>query len=516
MTDALTHWAARASDRPAIVMGAGGTTTYSQLHERSLRLAHQLRAWDLRRGDGIAILMENHPAFLEIAWAAQRSGLYYTAVNWHLQHAEVEYILRDCEARVLFTTPRMADVLAAVGGRTPAIEHVVTVDGPMAGAVAYESCLASQPAAPLDDASEGCELLYSSGTTGQPKAVKRPLPPIGQVLVNHEYAMSMYRDRYGVTEGSVYLSPAPLYHSAPLTSCLTIHRLGGTVVIMERFEAAAALQLIQDLRVTHGQFVPTMFVRMLKLPAGVRESFEVSSLRCAIHASAPCPLRVKQEMIAWWGPVLEEYYSGTEGMGATTISSEEWLAHPGSVGRPLGCVIHIVGDDGVELPPFGTGRVFFESERQFEYLHDPEKTASVRDERGWRTLGDVGHVDDDGYLYLTDRSTFMIVSGGVNIYPQEVEDLLIVHPAVRDAAVFGVPNEEFGEEVKAVVQPAGIVEDEEALAAELIAYCRANLAHYKAPRSIELRDDLPRDPNGKLYKRQLRDAYWSGHTTKIL
>jgi acyl-CoA synthetase (AMP-forming)/AMP-acid ligase II len=517
VADGLTRWARETPDRVAIVMGGScATTTYAQLETRSRRLARQLQAWGLRRGDGIAVLLENHPAFLEIAWAAQRSGLYYTAVNWHLNPAEVEYILRDCEARVLFTSGRTAAVVAAIEGSVPAREHVVTVDEPLAGTVAYDECVGDQREGPLEDPSEGCELLYSSGTTGRPKAVKRPLAPPGQVLVNHEYAAAMYRDRYGVAEQSVYLSPAPLYHSAPLTSSLTIHRLGGTVVVMERFDAADALRLIQDLAVTHGQFVPTMFVRMLKLPDEIRRSFDVSSLRCAIHASAPCPVEVKRRMIEWWGPILEEYYSGTEGMGATTISSEEWLAHPGSVGRPRGFVIHIVGDDGAELPPFGTGRVFFESQRQFEYLHDPEKTASVQDVRGWRTLGDVGHLDEDGYLYLTDRSTFMIVSGGVNIYPQEIEDLLIVHPVVRDAAVFGVPNEEFGEEVKAVVQPAGAVDDEAALAAELIDYCRANLAHYKAPRSIDFADELPRDPNGKLYKRQLRDAYWSGHTTRIL
>jgi acyl-CoA synthetase (AMP-forming)/AMP-acid ligase II len=515
--DTLDRWAERSPDRTAIVMGLEGTvTSYRDLNERSLSLANMLRAWGLRRGDGIAILMENKAAYLEIAWAAQRSGLYYTAVNWHFHPREVGYIIEDCEARVLFTSAQMADTVAQLAPAMARIERVVSVDGGISGALSYADCLANSKATPLVDPAEGCELLYSSGTTGRPKAVKRPLAPIGQMLVNHQYAAAMYRDRYGVTDDSVYLSPAPLYHSAPITSCLTIHRLGASVVVMERFDAEQSLDLIEHRQITHAQFVPTMFVRMLKLGDDLRRGYDVSSLRCAIHASAPCPVSVKRAMIAWWGPILEEYYSGTEGMGATTISSPEWLDHPGSVGRPSGCKIHIVGDDGVELAPFATGRIFFESDRQFEYFHDAEKTASVTDAHGWRTLGDVGHVDGEGYVYLTGRATFMIVSGGVNIYPQEIEDVLIVHPAVDDAAVFGVPNDEFGEEVKAIVQPASNVEADDDLAAELIEYCRDNLAHFKAPRSIEFADKLPRDPNGKLYKGELRERYWTGRSTEIM
>ena len=512
--DPLARWALEAPDRPAVIMDRAGTvTTYRELHERSLGLAHQLRAWGLRRGDGIAIVAENRREYLEIAWAAQRSGLYYTAVNWHLQSAEIAYIVDDCGAAVVFTSAMLADAVDAIAADTPNVRHVVNLDGPTPSAV---DALDRGSIEPLADACEGCELLYSSGTTGRPKAVKRPLPPPGEVLVNHRYATEMYRDRYGVTTDSVYLSPAPLYHSAPLTSSMTIHRLGATVVVMERFDAERTLALIADRRVTHAQFVPTMFVRMLKLDPAVRERYDVSSLRCAIHASAPCPPQVKQQMIEWWGPILEEYYSGTEGMGATTISSAEWLAHPGSVGRPSGCTIHIVGDDGDELPPRSTGRVFFESDRHFEYLNDPEKTASVRDTHGWRTLGDVGHLDEDGYLYLTDRATFMIVSGGVNIYPQEIEDLLIAHPAVRDAAVFGVPNDEFGEEVKAVVEPSGTADPGPELEAALIAHCRQHLAHFKAPRSIDFVGELPRDPNGKMYKRQLRERYWADRASRIM
>lgn len=298
-------------------------------------------------------------------------------------------------------------------------------------------------------------------------------------------------------------------------SCLTIHRLGGAVVVLERFDAEQALELIERHRVTHGQFVPTMFVRMLKLPADVWRRYDLSSLRCAIHASAPCPVDVKRRMIEWWGPILHEYYSGTEGMGATTIDSEEWLAHPGSVGRPTGFAVHILDENGSEVPAGMTGTIYFESDRQFEYLNDRAKTESIRDRHGWRTLGDVGHVDDDGYLYLTDRASFTIISGGVNIYPQEIEDLLVTHPKVADAAVFGVPNGDLGEEVKAVVQLAGGVVPGQAVAAELIRFCRDRLAHFKAPRSIDFVDALPRDPNGKLYKRQLRERFWTGQASQI-
>jgi acyl-CoA synthetase (AMP-forming)/AMP-acid ligase II len=378
----------------------------------------------------------------------------------------------------------------------------------------YESVVDAQPSTPIRDEMEGDFLLYSSGTTGRPKGIKRALAlaPMGQ----GPPAAVPFLQALGFASGDVYLCPAPLYHAAPLAWSMAAHRLGGTVVVMERFDPAECLALIERYHVTHAQFVPTMFVRMLKLDPAVRAKYDVASLRCAIHASAPCPVRVKHAMIDWWGPILEEYYSGTEGMGATTISSAEWLAHPGSVGRPSGFVVHIVGDDDNELPPLATGRVFFESDRHFEYLHDPEKTASVRDAHGWRTLGDVGYLDADGYLYLTDRATFMIVSGGVNIYPQEIEDLLIGHPAVHEVAVFGVPNEEFGEEVKAVVQTADHADPGPDLERTLIEFCRDNLAHYKAPRSIDFVTDLPRDPNGKLYKRHLRERYWGDRTSRIM
>jgi acyl-CoA synthetase (AMP-forming)/AMP-acid ligase II len=321
--------------------------------------------------------------------------------------------------------------------------------------------------------------------------------------------------KYRMSPSSVYLSPAPLYHAAGVNYTMAVNRVGATAILMRKFDAENVLRLIETHRVTHAQFVPTMFVRMLKLPKSVREKYDVSSLRCVIHAAAPCPVDVKHHMMKWFGPIIHEYYGGTEGFAGATIGPEEWLAHPGSVGKPMSPV-HVIGDDGLELPAGHAGELFFEGGLDFEYFKDPAKTASVSNDRGWRTLGDMGYVDEDGYLYLTDRSTFMIVSGGVNIYPQEVENLLIMHPKLVDAAVFGVPNDEFGEEVKAVVQPVGGVTARPDLEAELIEYCRAQLAGYKCPRTVEFVQELPRDPNGKLYKRRIRERYWQGRASRIL
>jgi fatty-acyl-CoA synthase len=508
-SDLLGRIAAARAEHPAIVMsGSGASISYLQLVERSNQLARLFRAAGLVRGDVVALLMENRAEFLEVAWAAQRSGLYYAAINWHLHPDEVAYILADSGAKILVTSSTLTDSLESLRGRMASVRLVLCVGDTLTDTVGYEQRLASYEASPIDDPSEGCELLYSSGTTGRPKAIKRPLPPPGELVANHSGARAMYHEIYGADEDAVYLSPAPLYHSAPLMSCLTIHRLGGTVVVMERFEAEACLAAIERCQVTLAQFVPTMFVRMLKLDLEVRKRYDLSSLRSAVHASAPCPIWVKYDMIAWWGPILHEYYGGTEGLGTTRITSEEWLAHPGSVGRPGGCVIHILDEQGNELPPGEDGLVYFESERKFEYLNDPAKTASITNSHGWRTIGDVGHTDADGYLYLTDRATFMIVSGGVNIYPQEIEDVLLSHDAVSDAAVFGVPNADMGEEVKAVIELAPGYEASSELGATLIQWAESRLGRFKVPRSIEFSGRLPRDPNGKLYKKHLRAAYW--------
>jgi acyl-CoA synthetase (AMP-forming)/AMP-acid ligase II len=508
----ITDHAASAPESPALIVDdLDATVTYGSLTERSLRVAGSLREAGLRRGDGVAVMVPNRPEFLEIAWACQLSGLYYTPVNTHLTFDEVAYIVEDSESRAIFLDGSTPD-LAGLGDQNPAVQVRVSVGAGLPGWQAYEEILTAAPT--LQDLSDGTEMLYSSGTTGRPKAVRRPLPTDH----NGSWAQAVLElallHRYGMTASSVYLSPAPLYHAAGVNYTMGVQRTGAAVVLMRRFDAEAVLRLIERHRVTHAQFVPTMFVRMLKLPAEVRAGYDVSSLECVLHAAAPCPVEVKRQMMEWFGPIIHEYYGGTEGFAGTTIGPEEWIAHPGSVGKPL-TAVHVMAD-GRELPPGEDGEIFFEGGPAFEYFKDPAKTASVSNDRGWRTLGDIGHVDADGYLYLTDRSTFMIVSGGVNIYPQEAENVLVMHPKVVDAAVFGVPNPEFGEEVKAVVQPVDGLAAGPGLEAELMEYCRAHLAAYKCPRSVDFDPALPRDPNGKLYKRRIRDRYWQDRASRIV
>lgn len=502
-------------DKPAYVMaGSGEVVTYRELDERSNRCAHLFRSLGMQQGDHIALCLENHPRFFEIVWAAQRAGLYYTAVSSRLTPGEMEYIVHDCAARVFITSAHKGE---AAGALTEPLRDVPTrlmIDGTVPGFAAYENAVASRPSTPIADETEGQDMLYSSGTTGRPKGVKLPLT--GNPAGTPNALLHLVTALYAADANTVYLSPAPLYHAAPLRFCMTMHRLGGTTIIMEKFDPAEALRLIHQHRVTHSQWVPTMFVRLLKLPEKERRRHDVSSLRVAIHAAAPCPIPVKEEMIAWWGPVLHEYYAGTEGNGFTAINSTEWLAHKGSVGRPLMGEVRIVDETGEELPTGEIGTVYFANGPRFEYHNDPQKTAGSRNKQGWSTLGDIGYVDADGFLYLTDRKANMIISGGVNIYPQEAENVLVTHPKVADVAVFGVPNAELGEEVKAVVQPVDMGDAGAGLEAELIAFCQAQLARYKCPRSIDFEAELPRHPTGKLYKRLLKDRYWQGHATRIL
>jgi acyl-CoA synthetase (AMP-forming)/AMP-acid ligase II len=507
-------------DKVAYVMaGSGAQATYRELDDRSNRVAQMLFDAGLRFGDHIAVLMENRPEYFEICWAAQRSGLFYTCINWHFTADEAAYIVDDCDARVLFVSDEYRELAGELRDLMPRVELRVLVGGaePLDGYVDYAELRDGFPAEPLAEELEGTPMLYSSGTTGRPKGIKYRIArePVGAMPAN----MGMLTTMFGMDEDSVYLSPAPLYHSAPLFYCISTMRLGGTVVVMEHFDPETALALIERHRVTHSQWVPTMFVRMLKLPEEARTRYDLSSHRCAIHAAAPCPVEVKRQMIEWWGPIVEEYYSATEGMGATFINSEEWLAHPGSVGRSLLGPIHIVGEDGEPVGPGEVGTVYFEppsSRPGFEYHKDAEKTRETFDRHGWASVGDMGYLDDEGYLYLTDRRTFMIVSGGVNIYPQEAENLLVNHPKVYDVAVFGIPDPEMGEKVHGVVQPANWDDVGPDLEQELLAYCREHLAHYKCPRAIDFERELPRQPTGKLYKRLLRDRYWGEKTSRIV
>ena len=485
------HWAERTPDKPAWVF-EGEATTYAALAERALKGARLLRSLGLRTGDGIAVLAENHPDSLSLFWAAQLAGLYYTAISVQFQHTEVNHILHDCDATLLVSArsqqPKVADA--------PQRHHVHIED--------WRSLIDAEPATLIADATEGAEMLYSSGTTGKPKGVRASVPGAALGSVSELFRRRLVLHQ--VDASAIYLSTAPLYHSAPLRYNAMMMRSGATSVIMPRFDAARSLALIEKHQVSHSQWVPTMFVRLLKLPEQVRGSHDLSSHRIAVHAAAPCPIAIKEAMLDWWGPILYEYYSGTEGNGQTAIAPDEWLTHRGSVGRPILGELHITDSDGQELPVGATGHVYFSSGPRFEYYKDPEKTARAYNARGWSTLGDIGHVDADGYLYLTDRASHMIITGGVNVYPREVEDLLLSHPAVQDAAVFGVPDEEFGEAVKAAIEcvPGSRVQAE-----DLIRFCRERIAHLKCPKSIDFHDALPRHQTGKLYKEPLKAPYWS-------
>ena len=506
--------AARTPDKVAYRMaGSGETVTYGQLEERSNRFAQLLRARGLKAGDHIALMLENHPRFFEILWGAQRAGIIYTAISSRLTADEAAYIVGDCAARLVVSSMALAEVARALPARCPGVGSWLMIGDAPAGWEAYETAVAAQPASRLSDETAGTDMLYSSGTTGRPKGVfvAPELPAIDAPGPGIELS----RRVYGIDENTVYLSPAPLYHAAPLRFNMVVMRLGGTCVLMEHFDAEQYLQLIEQHRVTHSQLVPTMFVRMLKLAPEIRQAHDLSSLKVAIHAAAPCPVPVKEQMIAWWGPIVHEYYAGTEGNGVPMVNSADWLTHKGTVGRAVIGVLKICDDEGNELAPGQEGTVYFAGGKTFSYHNDPAKTAQSRNRQGWTTLGDVGRVDDEGYLYLTDRKAYMIISGGVNIYPQEAENILVTHPKVVDVAVFGVPDDEFGEQVKAVVQPRDMAEAGPALAAELIAWCRERLAHIKCPRSIDFDAELPRHPTGKLYKRLLRDRYWQGRSTRI-
>src|SRR5580704_4800900 len=501
-------------DKPAYIMGSTGeAVTYGELDARSNQGAHLFRSLGIGKGDAIALFMDNTPRYYEVLWAAQRSGLRFTAVSSKLTAGEVEYIVKDCEAKALVCSKGVADVALQVAPLIPGVKLFMT-DGAAGPYEGFEDARATFPTTPIDDEGQGGAMLYSSGTTGRPKGVKRAVT--GEAPIDAANGLSMMGQMlYGWAPDSVYLSPAPLYHAAPLQWSMALQSLGGTVVVMERFDAEEALALIERYKVTTAQWVPTHFVRMLKLPPDVRAKYDVSSLKQVFHAAAPCPVPVKEQMIDWWGPIISEYYAGTEGNGFTAINSEQWLAHKGSVGKSLAAQVMICDEEGDPLPPRSEGTVYFAGGGVFEYHNDPKKTADAHNKHGWTTLGDVGWLDEEGYLYLTDRKSFMIISGGVNIYPQEIENLLITHPKVADVAVVGAPHEEMGEQVVAVIQPADWADAGDDLAAELSAFARANLSHVKTPRRIDFMAELPRHQTGKLYKRLIRDAYWAKEGAKI-
>lgn len=498
--------------KPALIVAeTGETISFAELDQRSNRAAQLFRTHGLEAGDTIALFCENMPQFYDVAWGAQRSGLFFVCISTKLTAPEVGYILADSGAKLVVASAGLASVA----------EHVApellrfAVGGVIPGWQDWDAAVAAMPADPIPDQRAGVDMLYSSGTTGRPKGVRVALPADPDIEATTVLEM-LARGLYGLGPDSIYLSPAPLYHAAPLRWSMTVQRLGGTVVMMEHFEPEAALAAIERYRITASQWVPTHFVRLLKLDPAARARHDLSSLKVAIHAAAPCPVPVKQAMIDWWGPVLFEYYAGSEGNGLTTIASTEWLAHRGSVGKAAYGVLHVCGEDGAEVAAGEEGLIYFEGGGAFEYHNDPEKTAEARNAFGWSTLGDIGRIDADGYLYLTDRKSFMIISGGVNIYPQEIENRLITHPRVADVAVIGAPDAEMGERVVAVVQPVDMEEAGADLAAELIAWCRAELSGVKTPRQIDFTAELPRHATGKLYKRLLRDHYWGETGSRIV
>ncbi|WP_068271299.1 acyl-CoA synthetase [Aldersonia kunmingensis] len=499
-------WAAKTPNKPAMVMaGSGATLTYAELDERSIRLSRYLHDQGLRKGDVVALLSNNRLETYEVYWTALRSGLYITAVNHNLAPAEAAYIVSDCGAKALIVSGEKRELVEGMTDIDASIR--LAFGGEVAGYGDYEAALAGASAEPLPEQPHGEDLLYSSGTTGRPKGIKLPLPEFAVDEPGYPYVM-IFGGLYGFDTDTVYLSPAPVYHAAPLRFGGVVHALGGTLVMMEHFDAEAALAAIAKYGVTHTQMVPTMFIRMLKLPDEQRDKYDVSSLRCVVHAAAPCPVEVKQRMIDWFGPIVHEYYASTEANGATFIDAERWLTHPGSVGTALLGVIKVCDEDGNLLPAGEIGTIYFEREdKGFEYHNDPAKSASTRhpEHENWTTVGDLGYVDEEGYLYLTDRKAFMIISGGVNIYPQEVEDLFSLHPKVLDIAVLGLPDEDMGERVVAVVQVGPGVESGPELAEELRGYARERIAHYKVPREFHFAEQLPRTPTGKLVKGKLRD-----------
>jgi long-chain acyl-CoA synthetase len=500
----LAWWAERIPDRLALIT-AHGDRTYADLNADINRLSRALRARGLQPGDAIALMCINEPEFLEVLYAAQRTGLRLTPINWHLTGEEAGYIIANCEAKAFICSGSLGDavtVAAAAGG--PNLVKMNT-GGYLPGFEMYKSVVAAEDGSDIPDPVMGTQMLYTSGTTGRPKGVHRDTAAVSALAAVN---FCGYDENY---ESSVdaHLLTGPLYHAAPLAFSVAVpFTYGVPLVVMDHWDPVEALQLIERHGITHTHMVPTMFHRLLALPRERREGFDTSSLRFVIHGAAPCPVPIKRRLIEWLGPVVVEYYAATEGLG-TLVDSATWLAHPGTVGRPMvPGLVKVADDDGNDLPPGEIGLVFLQAPAAtaFDYYGDSEKTAGAF--RGnYFTLGDMGYMDEEGFLYLTDRTANLIISGGVNIYPAEVDAVLLEHPAVGDVATIGVPDDEWGEAVKAVVQPAEGVAGTDQLGAELIAFCRDHLAHFKCPRSVDFVSELPREDTGKIFKRKLREQY---------
>ena len=486
----------------------GDTLTFAELEARSNRGAHALRSLGINPGDHIAFLLENRLELIELIWAAQRCGVIFTAISRYLTHDEAIYIVEDCGAKLFITSDNYSAVGEKITKRLGGQCLCHMIGAPAEGFCSWDALVSTQPISPVANQCPGASMLYSSGTTGPPKGIIRNYPQ-GSLASLSPVLLKVCQNLASMDDEAVYLSPAPLYHSAPMAAAMVAAAIGATTIIMSRFDEERLLELIESYRVTHLQLVPTMFVRLVKLPKDTRLKYDITSLVAALHVAAPCPVEIKRQMIEWWGPVLVEYYAGTEGNGVTACTSDEWLANPGTVGRSLFGSVHILDDAGNQLPAGKIGDVYFNAGFTFSYHNDPEKTARAFTKQGWSTLGDIGWINQDGYLFLTDRRAYTIISGGVNIYPQETEDLLVTHSKIADVAVFGTPNEDLGEEVKAVAQLIEFTDAGPQLERELIAFCRRHLSALKTPKSVDFREKLPRTPTGKLMKRLLKDEYWA-------
>ena len=512
-TDAppLGFWAI-ADARPdhlALVTPERREVRAGELAAAAHQVVHGLRAAGLQVGDAVAMLLPNSAEVFELYLAALEAGFYLVPINWHLVGPEIAYIVQDSEAKAFVAHARFADAARAAADEIdfPATGRFA-VGGDIPGFVAFDDLKAGQPTTAPADRATGAVMNYTSGTTGQPKGVRRPLPsaPPEQTAAGNGGMLFLF----GLQpfDGNVHICGSPLYHTAVLVFAGGALHIGHTVVLMDRWTPEEMLDLIDRYKVTNTHMVPTQFVRLLGLPDDVKARYDVSSLRHMVHAAAPCPPDVKRAMLEWWGPVIDEYYAASEG-GGTIVYAKEWLEHPGTVGRawPISEVV-ILDDAGNELPPGEVGTVYMHMQTgNFEYYKDKDKTDRSRHGKFF-TVGDVGVLDEDGWLFLRDRKTDMIISGGANIYPAEIEAVLIMHPAVADVAVFGIPHDDWGEEVKAVVEPIDDAAPGPELEAEILAWSKDKLAKYKTPRSIDFVPELPRDPNGKLYKRKLRDPYW--------
>lgn len=511
------HFAKSHPDKPAYIMaGSGEVVTFKQLNHRSNQIAHAFRAAGCNPGDTVAIFAENSPRYFEVCWAAQRSGLYYVAISSRLTAPEVQYIIEDSGAQLFIAGASKANVATEAKALT-GVKDCWSIDGHIDGFEPMETLQSRYPITPIPDECAGTDMLYSSGTTGRPKGIRPPLTPDAPIDADN-VLMQIAKGMSGASDESVYLSPAPLYHAAPLRWCMTFTRFGSTLIIMEKFDPENFLKYVEQYKVTHTQTVPTMFVKMLKLPDDACTKYDVSSMKFCIHAAAPCPVPIKEKMMEWWGPVIHEYYAGSEGNGMTWAMPDQWLSHKGTVGAAIWGEVHICDEQGNELPIGEEGQIYFGGTPPPNYHNSPDKNKDALNPKhaDWSSLGDIGKLDEDGFLYLTDRKAFMIISGGVNIYPQECENILITHPKVADCAVIGVPDEDFGESVKAVVQPAAGEAHSPELAEELMAFCHANLAKIKCPKSIDFDPELPRHPTGKLYKRLIRDRYWGKKDSRIV